>query len=373
MDDLLSWTAVYGNNLRAYIKHWEELNLQISSPEGNSAVQIMTIHKAKGLEFPYVIFPFAEKVTMYKHQVRWCYLNAGKFGINADLEGLYPVELTKGKSPNSCFAEDYSKEKMLQSIDSANLFYVALTRAVNGLHIICEEPSQPQREHMEKGSYGELACCSNYLYSYLEEAKLWTQENEAFFGKEYKFSHTADDENSSREFASSYDSISLNSRLVPSSEALRFFEEREQRVKGIVLHEILSRVDSIDDVEGSVKKAINEGKLESEEASEVSRLFSSAVSSHPQWFPKDRSKVFKERGIVDSDGREYRPDRVIVEGDEVTIIDFKFGKQQDSYADQLRSYATLYESLGYKLKSGVVWYVKEGKYQYVNSTIPEDL
>ena len=46
-----------------FLSYWDtnSSKLSIPSPEGKEAVRIMTIHTSKGLEFPVVIFPFADE------------------------------------------------------------------------------------------------------------------------------------------------------------------------------------------------------------------------------------------------------------------------------------------------------------------------
>ena len=63
--------------------------------------------------------------------------------------------------------------------------------------------------------------------------------------------------------------------------------------------------------------------------------------------------------MFDSDGSEYRPDRVVVDGDCATVIDYKFGVREERYASQVRRYMRLYRSFGYAQVKGFIWYVPE--------------
>ena len=73
MDFLQDWTHLNGNRLSACLKAWEEAKPKIASPDAGSSVRVITVHKAKGLEFPYVIFPFAEKVELFGRRASaWC-------------------------------------------------------------------------------------------------------------------------------------------------------------------------------------------------------------------------------------------------------------------------------------------------------------
>ena len=72
MDFLQDWVATGGNNLDGFLKAWKDANPKIASPQRGNSVRVMTIHKSKGLEFPFVIVPFAENIDLYKANPYWC-------------------------------------------------------------------------------------------------------------------------------------------------------------------------------------------------------------------------------------------------------------------------------------------------------------
>ena len=122
MDLLQDWTQNGGNNLRAFIESWNErTDCYIGSPENSDAVRIMTVHKSKGLEFPHVIFPYADKVVLYKSVTRWCSLDGGGTDLGHDADGIYPVTLSK-TTLNTRFAPAYEEERRLQLVDNINIF-----------------------------------------------------------------------------------------------------------------------------------------------------------------------------------------------------------------------------------------------------------
>ena len=359
MDDVQNWTSLYGNNLRAYLKHWDESDLHIASPDDASAVRIMTIHKAKGLEFPHVIFPYADKVGLYKPGIRWCRLEAGDSGLDRVLEGIYPVQLG-GSVDESCFADAYAEERRRQLVDNMNIFYVALTRAVRSLHVIAATPTKTLREGLAKGK-PEYKRMSDFLYAFAGGSE------EAVYGAApYDFtSMKRREESVCLDFAASYPSIPLDRRLVPSSEASDFFGDgASPRVNGIVLHEILSGILTEDDVDTAVAGAVAEGKLNPDTGREASQLLHSRIAAHPEWFSSGM-KVCRERSLIAADGSESRPDRVVFTPDGVVIIDYKFGAGHPAHVAQVRGYAELYEALGYRLKAGIVWYVFEDKCTFI--------
>ena len=364
MDELLKWTSVYGNNLRGWLRHWEDTDLQISSPDDASAVRIMTIHKAKGLEFPYVIFPFADKVNLFRPEVRWCRLDAAGSGLPEVLGGIYPVKLQKGSEEDG-FAAAYREERRMQLVDNMNIFYVALTRAVKSLHIIAAPPSKTLRKRVADGTGGEYTRISDFLFAFAGG------NDECSFGEAYDFTRMERRRTSETEdFEASYPSIDIAGRLSPSTEALDFFGDDGEpfvspRINGIVLHEILSAVGCGDDVDAAVAAASAAGKLSPEASVTAAGLLKARVAAHPEWFPGEGVRVCVERAIIGPDGRERRPDRVVFTPDGVVIVDFKFGKELPGHVSQVREYASLYAGLGCKVKAGVVWYVMEDKCVFI--------
>lgn len=359
MDDVKSWAELNGNDIGRYLRHWEESSMVIGSPKNDNALRVITIHKSKGLQFPYVIFPFADKVDLYKADVKWCHLDARKNALPQVMSGIYPVMLGKDKE-SSCFAGELEDERRRQAVDNLNLFYVAFTRAEKVLCIISAPPSKKFRDALSAGKQ-EYTRLSDLLYEFVGGM------DSIAYGDKYDFRGMRRRHSGELDFGASYPSFGLDGRLRPSSDSEDFFSEdmrtgisASSRLKGIVLHGILSSVDSLDALGKSVGKAYADGLLDEPERQECMELLSSRVSVHPEWFPGNSSEhaVLSETAVFDSDGQEFRPDRVVISPDGVRIVDFKFGQKRKSHLRQIEKYASLYTSLGYRLVQACLWYVE---------------
>ena len=363
MDDIRSWVDVNGNSIRYYLKHWEEKELYIGSPENSSSIRILTIHKSKGLEAPYVIFPYADKVDFYKSDTHWCHLDTSGSALGDAVSGIYPVELGTS-SEETLFAPAYREERRKQYVDNINVFYVALTRAKKGLHVISKTPTKKCRESIAK-KRPEFSRFSELLYDYVGACEDRT------YGTMYDFSKMKrDSESPEKDFPASYPSFPIGGRLAPSADAGDFFGEdgttgpdASARLRGVVLHDILSSVRVPSDLKGAVDAAVRDGRLSARRGEEAFSLLSERISAHPGWFPSDGASGTprNEAAVFDACGREFRPDRVVLGGDATMIIDFKFGQEKDSYLRQVGNYVSIYRKMGYPDVKGYLWYVNEDK------------
>ena len=350
MDMLQEWSDKGGNNLQAFIRAWnEKTECYIGSPANSDAVRIMTIHKAKGLEFPHVIFPFAEKVGLYKEETRWCRLDGGGTPLGHLADGLYPV-LLSSKSEQTLFASAYEEEYRLQLVDNLNIFYVALTRASKSLHIIANTLAKGKLDAIKAGKAVKWSFFSEMLYA-------WCKCNEeSSFGVPYDFNlMERKDMSSGIPVSAGWNSIPLGDRLKASQDASDYFgedghtgPEASGRLRGIELHKILSLADSPEDIPSDIE-------------SEYRDMLKSRIEGHPEWFSK-APKARNEVSVFAADGSLHRPDRVVENPDgSITIIDYKFGAGRDSYLWQVRRYMSLYRRMGYGTVRGYIWYVPEDK------------
>jgi len=86
-----------------------------------------------------------------------------------------------------------------------------------------------------------------------------------------------------------------------------------------------------------------------------------------EWF-SDRWQLFNECTILSFEEdkvTERRPDRVITDGHETHVIDFKFGKPDSDYHDQVRTYMQLLTGMGLPQVRGWLWYVYSNKVEEV--------
>lgn len=352
MDYLQDWVATGGNNLGAFLMAWEDADPKIASPRTESSVRIMTVHKAKGLEFPFVIFPFAEKVGLYKNTQKWC----------ASGEDVFYVDLGSG-SARTLFEKDYLEESRLQAVDNINVFYVAMTRPKYGLKVIAAPPSQSFLKALSGGEVSSWSNLANLLYAFVGGSDFQA-------GEPYPFDTLEREADDSKLLETGYPSYpaGTGSRLKFSPEAADYFgedgsfgPEASRRIRGNVLHRILSDVLVPEDIPAAVEAAVRRGELPSALREETLTLLQERLDSVSGrgWFAPD-AQVRSEAAILSPDGGEYRPDRVILfPNGSVDIVDYKFGSPEPGYRRQVERYKALYRQMGYAPVRGYLWYFQE--------------
>ena len=392
--------ASEGNNLRGFLKQFAGEDPSISSPSSGNSVRVMTVHKSKGLDFNYVILPFAENISFYKSSNYWCSPNLSGTPLEGIAEGVYDVSLSQG-SESTLFNESYRRESFLQMVDNINILYVAMTRAVLGMHIIAKTPPAKCVKAVQVNDLTQFKDFSQMLWWFASSSSVLPviknvndEGSERYdYGNMVDFRAFRKSKDSLAAFPiSSYgeipsfplnpDSSDMNAgdgaevdvrergRLKFSADSVDFFAgddgagiSASGRVRGIVLHDILSRVVVPEDLEPSVRQAVADGDITSAEAAEVLDLLSQRISEAQEygWFPKDGRKVLNETSLVDVDGQIYRPDRVIRDGNKITIIDYKTGAHEKKYVEQLGRYAGLWHRMGYGEVEAVLWYLAGGE------------
>ncbi len=375
MDAVQDWAKVNGNNLRHFLDYWKEAKDKVSSPDDADAIRVITIHKSKGLEFPAVIFPFAEKVDLRIRTSRWCHLEEGA-PFSASGKAIYSVDMTAATT-STLFAADYQDEKNLNLVDNLNTFYVALTRAQKVLHVIACRPPQT----VLSGRANSFADLSQVLYSFLQVERYES-------GEPYDFSRMKRARRGQVvPVPAAYPSFPVNpeagesgedtpvgerGRLKFNSDSADFFAAdgsvgvgASVRRKGIALHEILSRVERLEDLAGAVAQSVQNGTLTPGQGAEAEQFLRERISGPVAraWFGLDPDcpvrSVDRERSLIDTDGSVLRPDRVVETAGGLVVIDYKFGGPRPQYGRQVARYMNLYRRMGYPAVRGYLWYVEE--------------
>ena len=362
MDFLLDWTASRGNDLSSFLRDWDGADPKIASPDSGASVRVMTVHKSKGLEFPYVIFPFAEKVVLFKPSSSWCRPDVDGKPLAAVADGIYHVELS-GSSEDTLFAEDYRREREMQFIDNINVFYVALTRAKYGLKIIAQSPPQKVLDAVRSGGGADWKNLSQVLYGFVG-----TLDYHA--GTLYDFGSMKRKAGPAEPLSVGYPSFGAGERgrLRFSRDAADYFgpdglvgPDASNRLRGLVLHDILASVALPEDLPAAVDRAVASGELPRTDRDRTLRFLETEIASVSArgWFSPE-NRILNEEPILAADGSEFRPDRVVLRPDgSAEIIDYKFGQPDEKYRKQVRAYMDLYRAMGHAPVAGTLWYVRE--------------
>ena len=336
-----------------FLNFWDKNSekFSIPSPEGNNAVRIMTIHKSKGLEFPVVIFPFAEED--YSRSPK------DKLWINAQADdfGLSKVLIDNSKAVEG-FGEEakrvYDQKSQEELLDNINVLYVALTRAEEQLYIISQY-LKPKKD----GEYPNNM--ASFFIKYLMHEHVFEEEKlEYKFGNPIKLSTEKIHLDTTKTIPFVSKILDPKNIKIAQREALMWGTHQQEAIEyGNVVHEILSFVKTKSDIDLAITKAIESGLINYNQKDLVFQTIQEIVN-HTELSVcfTEGNEILNEQTIIQKQGKTIKPDRmVLTRNKEVFLLDYKTGTHNPKYELQLDNYQNAIELMGYKVVKKALVYV----------------
>ena len=359
LDTVLEYSQKNISDLSSYLEYFnsKKEKLSIVSPEEQDAIQIMTIHKSKGLEFPVVIFPYAE-INIYEdiEPKEWFPLDPEKYnGFKYALLNYNKAFEDFGEEGKSI----YSRHQAELELDSLNLLYVALTRPVEQLYII-------GKKDINKKGEVNLKSYSGLLIDYLMNTGHWNDAETTYsFGSPEKPESKAKEQSintiEQQEFISTAKE-DHNIRVIANSGYLWDTKQEDAIEKGNLVHDIMEHVKVESDVDIAINNFESDGVINNTQAKAL-RISILEIINHPDlkpYFSQDNT-IYNERDIISKTGKLYRPDRLVINSkNEVVIIDYKTGLHNPKYQHQLQDYQDVLEEMDFKVTKKLLLYINKG-------------
>ena len=374
-DAVTDYLQSHSSDLDGFLHYWDEKLCMKTIPSGElEGIRILSIHKSKGLEFHTVLVPFCDWKTENEtnDQRVWCSPQEKPY----NLLGLVPINYSPLMA-ESVYREDYLEERLQLWVDNLNLLYVAFTRAGKNLMVWSKSG--------QKGTMAELL--GHALPRLATEGKGDWDEEEGRYelgtpcASEEKTEKTVTNRLARRAEKRPVEMQSLKHDVEfrQSNRSADFIagvneEESEQRFinRGRLLHTLFSDIRTEADIEDAINRLIAEGVIGRQETEQEIRELTQRAFALPQvkkWYD-GTWRLFNECDIIwmeNGELRNRRPDRVMMKGEQLVVVDFKFGKPDKKYNRQVKDYMQLLARMGYESKQieGYLWYVTEGRTEKV--------
>ena len=390
-DQLAAYVSENTADIFAFLNEWDETickkTIQSDETEG---VRILSIHKSKGLEYPYVIIPFCDwQLEKQNDNILWCKPIEEPF---SDLP-IAPVDYSQRQMMGTIYEHDYLQEHLQNTVDNLNLLYVAFTRACKGLYVLGRRNAKNLRSTL-------IEQCLPLVAKELSDAVIEGMEDDKAT-LSFTYGTPASPRSDTSRITPQASAKTKNPFLKPaeplpvafsyheskvsfrqSNRSQAFIEgddeEKAQRHRyiqaGSVLHEIFSTIRTVNDIPDALRRLQFEGVLYDEEmtAEHITMMLKKRLENPrvADWF-SPRWTLFNECTILSVENgevKERRPDRVMTDGQEWIVVDFKFGSPKPEYHDQVREYMNLIqkmESVSSDKIHGYLWYVYSNKIEEV--------
>jgi ATP-dependent exoDNAse (exonuclease V) beta subunit len=317
------------NSFLDYYKK-QKSKLAIQLPKTNDAIQIMTIHKSKGLQFPVVIIPSIDfsinsTYSMYLMQ---------------DEDQVYYRKLSKN-SPIPYIKAFSEREDGQYFMDKLNLLYVAMTRPVHRLYAFNTfKGGMGQKVHEILSEAFPLAQHDSLLH-----LTLGTKEPVHMKG-------TAD------EF---YQPVEFGERLWYPKLVIRQGFDNEQTLLGKAFHELIASCSTFESALISMKRMEEESLIHPQQIGTLTDMLSRiyADQTYKKW-TECAQTIRNEETIMDINCSLHRPDKIIELADKVIVIDFKTGAPNPSHETQIKAYTELLSAMYTIPIEAYLYYVQRG-------------
>ena len=337
----------------SFLTWWEEdgIKKSLPSPEGADAIQIITIHKSKGLAFRAVFVPFCN--WEIKGKPNGTFWVSSEETVYKELKGI-PLKYNEALA-DSAIAKAYYEELLYNNMDALNMLYVATTRSKDYLYI-----ATMAKKELKLSNMGDVINFTfdeqfdeNGVYEIVDNVSIESKSEDSNFINLNSYPTTT----------------RLSALYIPSEDKhLKHLVNIEKSGrKGSLLHDILASASTSKEVNDYTSNLVLQGIIKEEEKQ---KLIDSAleVLNNPELkaILDKASESIVEKNIIDAHGKLHRPDRVLINADEVIILDYKFTlEESDKHIEQVNIYRILLTEMGYQNIRTYLFYAVKGKLKFV--------
>lgn len=340
LDEVHAWTKEHGQDIAGFLEHWERTGGERSTTatDHGQAVQVMTVHKSKGLQFPVVIVPDARMtVTGTRGNLFW--VDPGDAVPELDIALIRESAISRAAE-----LPELKEEEDLRILDALDLLYVAFTRPEQRLYAFVPHSNDAVTRGLLDfvATHGELARSPN-----MHETP--------------RSSRVAHATSALRDVTPAGSPPDLTIR----SEASRDWDPEDPdpfRGFGNAVHAALAETRIPEDLGPALRRAVDRNELTAEQAAGLHDRLGSMIST-PElspWFAPHLD-VRTEATLINARGHSLRPDRLVLEGDRVRVLEIKTGRPSEMHAGQVRTYMDLLRAMGYERVEGSIWYLTDGR------------
>ena len=366
-DVVLEYASMKSSDLTGFLEWWDQSGHKrsISLPEGQDAIQILSVHKSKGLGKPAIVLPFASwdmDIDTSHGELLWCKPNVAPFALQ-DHDLLLPIKLSK-ELPNTIFSNDFQEERERAVIDNINTAYVAFTRAKEAMVILAPAPTDTSTR-LEKWlkKYCEERCGQDPTLTLGD----WQRGEKHRKSNKADNSEQKDDNAKDNQQKDELPSDDFTQSELPQITILHDPRKPDVTAKrrGTYIHAVLQDIKVADESHSIIERLYMRGDIDpsvidqAEMTATIDRLL--AIPEASQWF-RSGLQVMNELSIMDGKGQLRRPDRIVIdESGHATVIDYKTGSSHTGYKTQVRSYMRLLRQMGLQQVDGYLLYIKDEK------------
>lgn len=324
----------------------------IVSPEGANAVQIMTVHKSKGLQFPIVICPMLEWLVKKGGTEVW---------VSDDQQKLpaFPLTVT-AKNLQTQYKEVIEDEDEKILLDGINLLYVMFTRAEKGLFMLGKSGKPPKNDSSQESNSARVN--EKLVLPILKELPQMQEKNGVYWVGSLPENDRLD------EVSNAYDFKMVKDVIAPSKLSLKGLDTPtrnhidDRKRFGTSLHLLMSRIDGLNEVDQVLQQLLNKRKIEPSEVDEIKETLNQ-LKNNEEFKLYFQYPSINEKEIIDELGKAHIPDKIIFKEEELLVVDFKTGEpHSDEHQKQVQQYIKLLQEI-YPDRhiSGDLFYTQEGR------------
>jgi ATP-dependent exoDNAse (exonuclease V) beta subunit len=342
-----------------FLAWWDGIREEASvvTGEGEDAVSILTIHRAKGLQFPVVIVPFTSwSLQPHRDAMLWVHSDEPPYAG----AGRLPVRFVQ-RLADTFFSEDYRAEMRLTAVDNFNLLYVAFTRAEERLFFFAPDDAG-------KSGIKTIAHLVSRVFAGDDLGAEVIRRGEKPEPAPAEPLRVVEPKDRSEEPPGSMRRpvpVPLR-RFVSSAWHTAPFSPPETPAAagaaayGTLVHRLLARirVESDADFALSQEPALRRGDAGDRKAVEEAVAAVLALCRPLQWFT-GAFTVLTEAELAMPGGGLARPDRVMTSGARAVVLDYKTGERDAHHAGQVKGYLQSLQAAGFEKPEGWLLYLQE--------------